>query len=184
MNLIDTKGFNTRFECGASWSDGLILSHMVSDFVTALCFFAVPATLIWCARKRHDLPFRKEVILFSVGTVLCGFVHLSASILPYWWPAYRFDAALKAANALAWVFIAFTVMIAVPKFIRMLTPLRVVRMQAELMRTPITAYSHLVEYLAERKVVIDDSVKKDFEILDGAVAGLKSLEKRVEDELK
>lgn len=182
--LLGTKGFNTRFECGVSWSDGLILTHMIADVVTALCFLALPVIFIWCTRKRPDIPFTKEVILFSIGTVLCSLTHFSAAIIPYWWPAYRFDAAVKSANALAWTFIVYAIALTIPRVLRMLTPLRIVRMQSELIRTPLASYSVLVDHLAERKVVIDETLKKDFEVLQAAVDGLKKLERRVEEDLK
>lgn len=173
-DIFGTEGFRTRFDCGTSWSDQLIATHMIADLVTAACFLSIPAAMFWCLKKRPDIPFGRAWWWFAVGTFFCGMTHISAAVIPYWWPAYRLDAAVKVVNALTWCLIAVLLMRAVPRVLRMLTPLRIIRMQADLLNKSTVTQQKLAEHILE-SALIDKGIVQDWNTLRESLVGLQAV---------
>ncbi len=101
-NFFDTSDFPARWYCG-NWSEFLGWLHIFSDIATFGAYFAIPAVLIYFARKRRDFPFTKLFWLFSAFIFACGAVHLIEAII-FWHPIYRISGAMKFITAtVSWV---------------------------------------------------------------------------------
>jgi hypothetical protein len=64
--------------------------HIVSDLVTFLSYFAVPAVVMYFVRQRCDLKF-PPVFYGFLGIIFlsCGTVHLIEAGIFYWPGCYR-----------------------------------------------------------------------------------------------
>ncbi len=85
--FFDTSDFPARWYCG-NWSEFLGWLHIVSDVVTFGAYFAIPAVLIYFARKRDDFSFTNLFWLFGGFILACGTVDLIEAII-FWHPIYR-----------------------------------------------------------------------------------------------
>lgn len=95
--FFDTSDFPARWHCG-TWSEFLGWLHILSDIATCAAYFAIPAVLIYFARKRQDFPFTKLFWLFAGFIVACGTVHLIEAII-FWHPIYRVSGMMKFITA-------------------------------------------------------------------------------------
>ncbi len=113
--LFDLSDFPPRWRCG-NWSEFLGWLHISSDLATWAAYFAIPAVLIYFARKRADFPFTRIFWLFAGFILACGVVHLIDAVL-FWYPIYRISALVKFVTAV----VSWTTVIAlvqtVPKVI-------------------------------------------------------------------
>ena len=58
------------------WTPGLLWLNVVPDLLIALAYFAIPAVLVYVARRRRDLPFNSLFVWFGIFIVACGLTHL------------------------------------------------------------------------------------------------------------
>ncbi len=96
--FFDTSDFPARWRCG-NWSDFLGWLHIGSDLATFAAYFAIPAVLVYFARKRQDFPFTKLFWLFASFILACGTVHLIEAII-FWHPFYRVSGMMKFITAI------------------------------------------------------------------------------------
>ncbi|MFK7741589.1 MAG: ATP-binding protein [Planctomycetota bacterium] len=95
--LFDTSDFPQRWFCG-SWTALHGWIHILSDAVTALAYFAIPALILVYRWRRPDVTFPVLFWLFGAFILFCGAVHTMEAII-FWWPAYRIAAVFKVGTA-------------------------------------------------------------------------------------
>jgi hypothetical protein len=100
------------------WQPDILWTHVISDLVIALAYYAIPILLgIFLYKRRQNIPFVEIVALFVAFIFLCGTTHL-IRIYVTWYPAYAFEGWVKALTAL--VSIA-TAIVLVPKLPQLIT---------------------------------------------------------------
>ena len=100
------------------WNPHLIWLHVLSDSLIALAYFAIPVALLWCVRKRRDLPFNWMFVLFGVFIVACGMTHVM-DIWNLWHANYWLAGGIKAATAVSSVSTAFLLANLAPRIVTM-----------------------------------------------------------------
>jgi two-component system, sensor histidine kinase and response regulator len=100
--IFDPSGFPARWKCGPGWAESPWLgwTHVFTDLLTALAYFAVPCVVMYfvARSKQVKLPPAFYVMLTLIF-VSCGIVHLTEATI-FWWPIYRFSAMAKLLTAL------------------------------------------------------------------------------------
>ncbi|NND69290.1 MAG: hypothetical protein HKN19_16990, partial [Halioglobus sp.] len=82
------------------WRPDILWTHVGSDLVIALAYYAIPVVLgIFLLKQRRAIPFPEIIALFVAFIFLCGTTHLFA-IYTTWYPAYEQEGWLKALTAL------------------------------------------------------------------------------------
>ena len=95
--LFDETGFMPRWTCG-EWTAGHGWLHIASDVAIFGAYAAIPAVIIWFARRRKDVPFTPLFWMFAVFILSCGLTHLVEATL-FWHPWYRLSGLLKLITA-------------------------------------------------------------------------------------
>ncbi|MCG9884720.1 MAG: ATP-binding protein [Cyanobacteria bacterium] len=103
------------------WQTPLVGLHIAADALTALAYFSIPATLLYFALRRRDLPFKGLFALFGAFIVLCGLTHVM-EIWTLWHPNYWSAGVLKGATALVSVATAATAVPVVPQALALRSP--------------------------------------------------------------
>jgi hypothetical protein len=115
------------------WQPEILWTHVASDVVITLAYYAIPIVLgIFFLKRRQTIPYPELVALFVAFIFLCGTTHL-VSIIVTWKPIYEYHGWLKAATALVSIYTAIALTPRLPDLIS-LTNLRerFVASQAEL----------------------------------------------------
>jgi hypothetical protein len=82
-------------------SQGLIWTHVLTDFLIFLAYFAISATLVYLVYKGHrEIPFHWMFLAFGLFIVACGATHLMEAIT-VWFPVYVLSGGVKIFTALA-----------------------------------------------------------------------------------
>lgn len=81
------------------WRSDLLFLHVTGDILTALAYFAIPATLVYLVRKREDLVFNWIVLLFAAFILFCGITHV-ISLVNIWHGFYFLEGVAKLATGL------------------------------------------------------------------------------------
>ena len=81
------------------WRPDLLAIHAVSDVVTAVAYFSIPAALFVLLRRRADLSFRWIFVLFIAFIFACGATHV-LDLITMWQPVYGLQGLVKAATAI------------------------------------------------------------------------------------
>lgn len=101
--IFDTTGFVPRGVCG-NWPMWLRILNQSSNLVIFLAYFAIPAALVYFAKK-FPRRFRGGQQLLSGAwwsaafVFLCGLTHL-CEFLAFYWAGYRFFTVILVATAL------------------------------------------------------------------------------------
>jgi signal transduction histidine kinase len=98
------------------WTPGVLWTHVVSDILIALAYFAMPFVLLHLARRRRDLPFNKFLVAFGIFAVSCGLIHL-LDVWNLWHADYWLEGVLKAVTAAAAVPAAILLWRALPRIL-------------------------------------------------------------------
>ncbi|GAA6621788.1 diguanylate cyclase [Scytonema sp. NUACC26] len=80
------------------WKPELVGLHILSDALTAIAYFSIPAMLVYFVKKRHDVPFYSIFLLFGAFIVACGMTHIM-DIWTLWFPTYWISGFVKAIAA-------------------------------------------------------------------------------------
>jgi len=100
------------------WEPGLVWLHVISDIVTGIAYYSIPAALFYFAYKRRDLPFQRVILLFGIFILSCGTTHFLAAytvfVAEYW-----IEGVVKAFTALISAVAAFYFIPLIPKAIAM-----------------------------------------------------------------
>jgi PAS domain S-box-containing protein len=101
-----------------SWEPGLVWLHVISDIITGIAYYSIPAALFYFAYKRRDLPFQRVILLFGIFILSCGTTHFLAAytvfVAEYW-----IEGVVKAFTALISAVAAFYFIPLIPKAIAM-----------------------------------------------------------------
>lgn len=76
---------------------GVTWMHVTADLIVGFVYLVIPFVLIYAVRRRHDIPFHKLLVCFSVFVVGCGVTRL----LNVWHAEYWLAALVNAATAVA-----------------------------------------------------------------------------------
>lgn len=95
--LFGSGTFQPHGFCYA-WNTRLVWLHVLSDLLIAGAYFTIPVVLLWCFRKRRDIPFSWMFLLFGAFIVACGATH-ALEIWNLWHAQYWFAGAVKALTA-------------------------------------------------------------------------------------
>ena len=95
--LFNPSGLTPHGFC-LLWQPGLIWLHALSDLLTGLAYFSIPAALVVFARRRRDLAFGGMFWLFAAFILACGATHFLA-IVTLWVPLYLLEGLVKAITA-------------------------------------------------------------------------------------
>jgi signal transduction histidine kinase/ActR/RegA family two-component response regulator len=98
------------------WEPGLIWLYAISDTVIALAYFSIPLALVIIGKRRSDLVFRPLLWLFAAFILLCGTTHW-LDLATLWAPLYGLQGLVKAATAIASIFTAIALWLALPNFL-------------------------------------------------------------------
>ena len=101
-----------------SWEPGLVALHVISDIVTGIAYFSIPAALFYFAYKRRDLPFHGVILLFGIFILACGTSHFLAAYTVYV-ADYWIEGGVKAFTALISAVAAFYMIPLIPDAIAM-----------------------------------------------------------------
>ena len=118
--LFDASGLTAHGFC-LLWQPGLIWTYAISDAGIALAYFSIPVMLGIIARRRADLVFRPLLHMFAAFILLCGTTHW-LDLITLWWPAYNFEAAVKAATAVVSIATAFALWRLLPQALALPSP--------------------------------------------------------------
>lgn len=99
MAWFDSERFLPLGHC-YMWSPEVLWTHVVSDILIAMAYFAIPFVIFYIARRRRDLPFDWLVVSFGVFVVACGLTHL-IDVWNVWHADYWLEGILKAVTAAA-----------------------------------------------------------------------------------
>ena len=103
------------------WEPGLLWTYAISDTITALAYFSIPATLLVVARRRRDLVFRPLLWLFAAFILLCGTTHW-LDLLTLWVPVYGLEGLVKAVTASVSLVTAFALWRLLPNILALPSP--------------------------------------------------------------
>jgi signal transduction histidine kinase len=103
------------------WQTPLVMLHGVSDLLTAIAYFSIPAMLVYFVRQRQDTPFRRMFLLFGAFILACGVGHV-LSLVTLWWPLYWLSGAEKALTAFVSCFTALKLLEWMPQFLALRSP--------------------------------------------------------------
>lgn len=93
----------------------LIWTHVISDALIGLAYFAISVTLAYLIYKaRRDIPFRWMFLAFGLFIIACGGTHFM-EVVTVWIPVYVFSAVVKVFTALASVSTAVVLPFTVPR---------------------------------------------------------------------
>lgn len=96
-NFLWTNQFIPHGHCYL-WKPELLGLHILSDSLTAIAYFSIPAMLVYFVKKRHDVPFHSIFLLFGSFIVACGMTHVM-DIWTLWYPTYWLSGLIKAIAA-------------------------------------------------------------------------------------
>src|SRR5262245_24871223 len=57
------------------WTPGVLWTHVISDVLIAMAYFAIPFVMLHIRARRRDLPFDWLIVCFSIFIVTCGLTH-------------------------------------------------------------------------------------------------------------
>jgi len=93
----------------------LIWTHVISDALIALAYFAISVTLAYLINKgRRDIPFHWMFLAFGLFIIACGGTHFM-DVVTIWIPVYVCSAVVKVFTALASVSTAVALPFTVPR---------------------------------------------------------------------
>jgi two-component system cell cycle sensor histidine kinase/response regulator CckA len=101
-----------------SWEPALVALHVISDIVTGIAYFSIPAALFYFAYKRRDLPFHGVILLFGIFILACGTSHFLAAYTVYV-ADYWIEGGVKAFTALISAVAAFYMIPLIPDAVAM-----------------------------------------------------------------
>lgn len=106
-------------------SPGLIWTHVISDALIGLAYFAISVTLAYMIyRTRRDIPFHWMFLAFGLFIIACGGTHFM-EVVTVWIPVYVFSAVVKIFTALASVATATVLPFTVPRIFSMIRQAKV-----------------------------------------------------------
>lgn len=118
--MFEIQSFMPHGHCYL-WRGDILWTHLISDLVIGISYFAIPLFLMRFLKKRPEMPFRGMVTLFILFIVSCGVTHFFA-IWTIWNPWYGVEGILKAITALVSLVTALMMIKVYPLLIKAPTP--------------------------------------------------------------
>ena len=131
-DFLSTEGFQPHGLC-LLWRSDVFWAHVISDAVTALAYFTIPAALVVFSLRRPDLVHRGVLYLFVAFIVACGITHLFG-LWTLWVPDYGIQAIAKALTASVSVAAAVALWKLMPVFVTLPSPKQLEANNARLAR--------------------------------------------------
>ncbi len=129
-NLFTSGQFIPHGHCYL-WKPNLVWLHLISDLVTGLAYYSIPATLFYFVRKRLDLPFHGMFLLFIGFILACGTTHFMA-VWTLWYPTYWLSGLIKAITAIVSLITAVELVPLVPLALALPSPAQLEQANQEL----------------------------------------------------
>ncbi|MDB9306377.1 ATP-binding protein [Nodularia spumigena CS-591/12] len=129
-HLFTSESFIPHGHCYL-WKTDLVWLHLISDLVTGLAYYSIPATLFYFVRKRQDLPFHSIFVLFSAFILACGTTHFMA-VWTLWYPTYWLSGLIKAITAIVSLITALELIPLVPQALALPSPAQLEQANQEL----------------------------------------------------
>jgi PAS domain S-box-containing protein len=147
-----------------NWDPSLLALHAVSELLTALAYFVIPAAIVVFLRKRRDLPSssRRLAFFFILFIGSAGLTHLAA-FASYWVPIHGVTGILKALTASLSVATAAVIWPLIPQMLRVPSPARLQAEMAAHVRTLDelrAARAELEERVARRTAELAEAQKR------------------------
>lgn len=98
------------------WESGILWTHVISDGLIAVSYYAIPICLAIIYKKRADIELRWILALFAIFIISCGTTHIM-SLITVWNPLYWLEGAVKAMTALVSVGTAVVLLAKTPKIL-------------------------------------------------------------------
>ncbi|TVP67261.1 MAG: hybrid sensor histidine kinase/response regulator [Nodularia sp. (in: Bacteria)] len=154
-NLFTAGQFIPHGHCYL-WKPNLVWLHLISDLVTGLAYYSIPATLFYFVRKRQDLPFNWMFILFIGFILACGTTHFMA-VWTLWYPTYWLSGLIKAVTAIVSLITAVELVPLVPLALALPSPAQLEQANQEL-QTQIVERLRVEQELIKHQNHLEDLV--------------------------
>lgn len=103
------------------WQPEILWLHAISDSLTALAYYSIPAALIYFVIKRKDLAFSWMFVFFGIFILACGTTHVMG-VWTIWNPDFLADGLIKAFTATASIITAVLLWPLVPRALTLPSP--------------------------------------------------------------
>lgn len=113
------------------WQPDLLSMHVISDGLIALSYFSIPFALMYLARRRPDMRFRRLFIMFAAFILACGVTHV-LNIWNFWFADYWLSGYAKVFTAIVSLATAVFLWKIMPRAVHWPTPALLERTNAEL----------------------------------------------------
>jgi PAS domain S-box-containing protein len=104
-----------------AWRSQLFWLNAVADGMIALAHYTVAFTILYFARKRHDLDFRWMVLVFAAFVFACGMTH-TLEVWTIWKPACLMEGVVNLGAGLLSVTTAVLLIALVPRALVLPSP--------------------------------------------------------------
>jgi signal transduction histidine kinase len=118
--IFSTELWPARWSCGI-WSPFHGWLYIISSFLIASAYFAIPLLLYKFLKRRSDLPFIRIFWLFILFILACGTTHLIDGII-FWEPMYRLSAFVLFFTAIVSWFAVYGLVKIMPKALELKSP--------------------------------------------------------------
>jgi len=130
LAYFDTSGFMPHGMC-LLWKPIYLWTLVLSNFITSVSYFGIPAILIYIFLKRRDFSLNWIFLLFGAFIILCGLTHVT-NIFTYWYPIYATQSLIEASTAIVSLLTMFTLYKIIPVVMKIPTPEEIIRKDREL----------------------------------------------------
>lgn len=99
------------------WRPDILWTHVVSDAIIGIAYFAIPVVLaVFLIKRRASIPYPHVIALFCSFIVLCGLTHF-VGIFVTWHPAYEQQGWVKAVTAVVSIYTAIVLIPLLPELL-------------------------------------------------------------------
>ncbi|MGA1474106.1 MAG: ATP-binding protein [Prochlorothrix sp.] len=159
------------------WQKPLVALHVISDVLTALAYFSIPAMLLYFLKDRGSTAMAGIVRLFSAFIIFCGVGHL-LDVVTLWEPIYWISGWERAATAIVSCYTAGTLVVELPRFLALKSPEELEALNETLVQE-VSDRKRAEEALAQMNQELEDRVATRTQALSQINATLATeIEKR------
>ncbi|MBI1179876.1 MAG: PAS domain S-box protein [Alphaproteobacteria bacterium] len=148
------------------WEPGVLWTHVVSDGVIGLSYFAIPLVLVTFSVRRGDLQLNAVFYAMSAFIVACGLTHFF-SILVVWHPFYVEEGLVKAITAAISAAVATGLWLVLPRLVALPSPAKLATANAQLSEE-VTLRREMEQQLGSRNAELTDT-NRQLAMLDHAL---------------
>lgn len=127
---FDTSGFMPHGMC-LLWKPIYLWTLVISNLITSISYFGIPAILIYIFLKRRDFALNWIFLLFGAFIILCGLTHI-VNIFTYWYPIYALQSFIEGSTALISLLTMITLYRIIPIVMTIPTPDEIIKKDREL----------------------------------------------------